>query len=185
MTPRSRCYDFKFPFLSIARNPHQQEARFSPTQRAPFIVVGPESPLSWRKAVEDLAYYCQNELGFETGFFSANEGSDARFQRDRVLVFYRQEIKERQPSPRNPKDFINYYSFFGAVGVRWRDWGHTPATWSLDWAWVHPYERRRGHLSEAWPFLLRMFPNPHIEHPSEAMKAFLKKVGYQDMVEEA
>jgi hypothetical protein len=146
---------------------------------APFLVVGPQSPLSWRRAIEELAYYFKREMKFDSAQFSADERFEHKLLRDRVLVFHRTEILDHKPTPRNPKDFTNAYSFFGAICVRWREWEDAPASWSVPWLWLHPYERRQGHLTKAWPFLLKMFPNPHIERPfSPAMDAFLKKVGY-------
>lgn len=179
MTPCMSSYDLKFPFLSLSKNPHQQEAPSLRGRRAPFLVVGPKSPLSWLKAIEGLAYFAKRELGYDFPLYSADERLDEERQRDRILIFYRQEIKERQPSPRNPKDFINYYSFLGAIGVRWREWENAEASWSVSWVWLHPYERRHGRLTEAWPFLVEMFPDACIERPvSEAMAAFLKKTGH-------
>ena len=165
----------------MAENPHEHEANCAQAYNAPFMVIGPQSPLSWLKAIEEMAYYFKRELMFEFPTYSANERFKPELQRDRVLVFHRTEVLGHKPTPRNPKDFINAYTFFGAIGVRWRKWECAPASWSLPWVWLHPYERRRGRLSKAWPFLLKMFPNPYVEPPiSPAMSAFLKKVGHTE-----
>lgn len=172
-------YDFKFPHLCIAKNPHEREANCAQAYNAPFVVVGPQSPLSWLKAVEEMAYYFKRELKFEFPTFTADERFKPELQRDRVLVFNRTEILDHKPTPKNPKDFVNTYTFFGAIGVRWRQWENDSASWSLPWVWLHPYERRQGHLTKAWPFLLKMFPNLSVEPPfSPAMAGFLNKVGY-------
>lgn len=174
-------YDLKFPRLHIVKNPHAREANCAQAYNAPFMVIGPQSPLSWLKAIEEMAYYFKRELKFEFPTFSAKEICNPELQRDRVLVFYQTEVLDHKPTPRNPKDIINAYTFFGAIGVRWRKWEDAPASWSLPWVWLHPYERRQGHLTKAWPLLLKMFPNPYIEPPiSPAMSAFLKKVDYTD-----
>lgn len=174
-------YDLKFPRLRMLKKPHEREANYAQASNAPFMVVGPQSPLSWLEAIEEMAYYFKRELKFDLPPFSADERSKPELRRDRVLVFYKTEILDHKPTPRNLKDFINAYTFFGAIGVRWREWNDAPASWSLPWVWLHPYERRQGHLTKAWPVLLKMFPDPYVEPPvSPAMLAFLKKVGYTD-----
>lgn len=183
MIPNSRMsrYDLKFPCLRISHNPHEREANCAQAYNAPFMVIGPQSPLNWLKAIEEMAYYFKRELKFDFAPYSADERLEPKTQRDRILVFYRTETLDHKPTPRNPKDFTNAYTFFGAVGVRWREWEDAPASWSVPWVWVHPYERRQGHLTEAWPFLLKMFPDPYVEPPlSSAMAGFLQKVGYTD-----
>ena len=46
--------------------------------------------------------------------------------------------------------------------------------WTLGWAWFHHYARRRGYLSQAWPYFRRCFGGFILELPlSEAMEAFL------------
>ena len=174
-------YDLQFPLLRMARNPHQREANHAQVYDAPFLVIGPQSPLSWLKVVEKMAYYFKRELGYETPTFVADDRFEPELRHDRILVFYKSKILDHKPSVRNPKDFINAYIFFGAIGVRWQQWKDVPASWSLPWVWLHPYERRKGHLTNAWPLVLKMFPNPVVEQPiSQAMTGFLNKVGYKE-----
>jgi len=101
-------------------------------------------------------------MGFDFPPYTANESDfDAKPSPDRVLVF-----SKSQPG-------TDAVYFIGAVGVRWAEWSDAPPCWSLTWAWLHPYERRKGHLTRAWPILIEMFPNPHMEPPlSEAMERF-------------
>jgi hypothetical protein len=48
--------------------------------------------------------------------------------------------------------------------------------WALGWAWFHPYARRRGYLSQAWPYFRKRFGGFILEPPlSEAMEAFVAK----------
>jgi hypothetical protein len=174
-------YDLKFPRLRIANNPHQREVNCAQAHNAPFLVIGPQSPLNWLKALEEMAYYFKREQRFEFPTYSANERFCPEFQCDRVLVFYKTQILDHKTTPRSPKDFTNAYTFFGAIGVRWQQYTDAPATWSVPWVWLHPYERRKGHLTNAWPCLLKMFPNPSVEQPiSPAMTAFLQKVGHME-----
>jgi hypothetical protein len=57
-------YDLKFPRLRIATNPNQREANCAQVFDAPFLVVGPYSPLSWLKAIEEIGYYFKREFMF-------------------------------------------------------------------------------------------------------------------------
>lgn len=48
--------------------------------------------------------------------------------------------------------------------------------WSLDWVWVCPKERRKGHLAKRWDFFRERFGNFIIEPPvSDEMLSFLNK----------
>ncbi len=65
---------------------------------------------------------------------------------------------------------------FGACGFRWGDRGEGKAGWELQWAWLHPYWRREGHLSDLWPCLRAEYGDFEIDGPlSLAMRAFLAK----------
>ncbi|HEU6448929.1 MAG TPA: hypothetical protein VFV23_10880 [Verrucomicrobiae bacterium] len=162
-------YQLKLAFIREMRNPHQGQAPYG----APFLVVGPGSPKSWRKEVEKLAYYFRREMHYDFPPYTASEAEySLDVLRDRVLIFTNHHTTEK---------WERVFYLIGAVGVRWRKWEDAPHGWSVAWVWFHPYERRKGHLTKAWPFLLEMFPKPHVEPPiSDAMKRFLLKVGYYD-----
>lgn len=50
--------------------------------------------------------------------------------------------------------------------------------WGLQWIWICPDERGKGHLSKRWKMYRERFGDFHVEHPvSDAMKAFLEKKG--------
>ena len=157
-------YQIQLTLLREQRNVHQREAPFD----APFRVIGPRSPKAWRREAEKLARYFKREMGFDFPPYTANESKfDSEPSPDRVLAF---------PRELPGTDAI---CFFGAVGVRWVEWDDDRPSWSLTWAWLHPYERRRGHLTKAWPFLLSIFPSPYVEPPvSQSMMQFLKKVDF-------
>lgn len=160
----SHYYKITTDAVRALENPHQSEA----PSDAPFLVIGPNSPLAWRRAVEHLANYFRRELKFDFPPYQAEH--NLKCAKDRVLVF---RIDE------SAQDFERLFFFIGAVGVRWVEWSDMPASWSVEWAWFHPYERHRGHLQKAWPFILQMFPEPWVRLPlSPAMIGFLKKVGY-------
>ena len=156
-------YHIALTLLREQENVHQREA----PPGAPFRVLGPDSPKPWRKEVEKLAYYFKREMAYDFPPYTANEDESSReVSRDRVLVFAKE-------------DWDNGVRFIGAVGVRWWEWSASRPWWTASWAWLHPYERRKGHLTKAWPFLLSMFPSPRMEPPlSHSMMQFLKKVDY-------
>lgn len=50
--------------------------------------------------------------------------------------------------------------------------------WGLQWIWICPNERGKGHLSKRWSMFRERFGDFHVEPPvSDAMKAFLLKQG--------
>ena len=51
--------------------------------------------------------------------------------------------------------------------------------WVFDWLWLHPFCRRRGHLSYVWPALLAEMGHFRCAKPlSVSMERFLAKMGY-------
>jgi hypothetical protein len=66
----------------------------------------------------------------------------------------------------------------GACCFRWREWQDAPDGWALQWAWFHPWHRRRGLLSRSWPAFRQEFGAFLVEPPlSEAMAVFLAARG--------
>jgi hypothetical protein len=64
----------------------------------------------------------------------------------------------------------------GACCFRWREWDGAPASYGLQWIWLHAHERRKGHLTKAWPYFQERFGKFIPESPlSPAMKRFLLK----------
>jgi hypothetical protein len=48
--------------------------------------------------------------------------------------------------------------------------------WWLMWVWLHPYERSKGLLQEAWKHFKAAFGDFHIQRPlSKSMERFLQK----------
>jgi hypothetical protein len=63
------------------------------------------------------------------------------------------------------------WPIIGAVCFRFRK------KWTLDWVWIHPYQRRKGHLTHAWPVFKNMFGDFAVMKPlSSAMNSFLPKM---------
>jgi len=165
----ARRFDIRLPLVKAAEaNVYNTEL----PEKASFRIVGPASPESWRHATEKLAYYFKRQLSYDFPPYVASEVADRDLDKDRVLVFIHDTVLA---------DWEDYLYFVGAVGIRWCDWENAPASWTITWAWLHPYERRAGYLSRVWPFLLQKFPNFRVEAPiSEAMIGFLRKINYEE-----
>src|SRR6266487_2314352 len=126
------------PIRKIKANPYN-----SRDTTLPFIVLGPNSPLSYRKAGRLLAEDFANNAHFSPTPYEANEVEDyGKYFLDRVLLFS-EPINSRR------------IRCFGAVGIRWQKYDELPeARWIMTWAWFHPSEQRKGHLTKAWPHIL-------------------------------
>jgi hypothetical protein len=136
-----------------------------------LVLVTSQSPLSYRKAVEKLAHYFRRELGYDFTQYSCLEylGTGRSFleeqQTDNTLRAFLWRHTGAEYSSETGWPVI------GAVCFRFRN------QWTLDWGWIHPYQRRKGHLMHAWPVFMKMFGDfvtmpPH----SSAMSSFLKKM---------
>ncbi|WP_188131136.1 hypothetical protein [Paraburkholderia panacisoli] len=129
------------------------------------------SPLELRKAVEQLAYYFKRELGFDFVQFEAAETeASIGFVRYEAHLFYEtayDHIVEDEATP---------HRIFGACCFRWREWTDHAPGWSMDWVWMHPYFRRRGHLRQAWGSFQQHYGDEfHVAPPlSIEMEAFVK-----------
>lgn len=65
----------------------------------------------------------------------------------------------------------------GATCFRWRHWTDHAPGWAMQWVWLHPFARRQGLLTGAWPFFRQEFGDFFVEPPvSPAMKAFVAKM---------
>jgi hypothetical protein len=80
-------------------------------------------------------------------------------------------------------DIDKFYGI-GAVYFRWIKWTDHPASHSMEWAWLHPFFRRHGFLTKAWPHFVSRYKSFHVSTPrSEAMQYFLKKIGYVEAIQ--
>jgi hypothetical protein len=74
-------------------------------------------------------------------------------------------------------------AIYGACCFRFREYKNGSA-YALQWIWLHPYARRKGHLSAAWPYFRKRFGfGAFIAEPpyTEGMKAFLEtRSDYQE-----
>lgn len=68
----------------------------------------------------------------------------------------------------------------GAVcfrNVKYKD--HPDKVLTLDWIWIHPFQRGRQNLETTFNYLVKEFGYFFISHPrSKAMNRFLEKINY-------
>jgi hypothetical protein len=157
---------FCLPIRKTKLNPYD-----SLDEKLPFTVLGPNSPLNYRKAARLLAEDFANGTGFSPAPYEAKEGEhELTYCRDRVLLFSK-PIGDGK------------LCCFGAVGMRWKKYEYEDMPegegWFMTWAWFHPTEQRKGHLRNAWPHISRLFPD-FIPLPpaTPAMGLFLKKIKF-------
>ena len=75
-------------------------------------------------------------------------------------------------------------SIVGACSFRRRKKKESEHYWELDWIWICPKERRKGHLSSRWKALRSRFGNFCVAYPvSDDMKAFLAKQGDSSLLD--
>jgi hypothetical protein len=123
-----------------------------------LIPVQFDSPTHLRRAVHTLAGYFQREFHHDQVPWSQHDEEPS------TMAFL------WCPTPREQSPAI------GAACFRARQWKGKPDGYGLVWVWFHPFERRRKHLSRAWPFFKSMFGNFVVEAPrSLSMEAFLAK----------
>ena len=127
-----------------------------------------------RRAVECIAYYFRRELEYDFLQYCSLEMEDDG---------HRAFLWTDPQTLRDEKETV-----IGACCFRWRQWKDVPAdfpaeTYGMQWIWLHPYQRRKGVLSKAWPYFLARF-DPFVPEPphSPTMEAFLRKNHYDRWV---
>lgn len=165
---RTRHYDIVMPTLTGA-GAYGFDARRD--RERPGIVLSPpitpESPLELRAAVYQAASYYRREFSYDITPY----GYEGREIDPRATAFVWTDLL-----------FIPYAAV-GACCFRWRDGrhGYDGGYWVLHWTWLHPYLRRHGLLTQAWPYFNEQFPGFLVEGPiPPAMRAFLAKQGQLD-----
>lgn len=129
-----------------------------------LVTVTARSPLKHRQAVESVAKFFRREFHYD---FVQYRAVDEEPNCTAYLWRARGWLGESN-------------TVVGGCCFRWVKWRDAPDGWSLSWIWLHPYERRRGRLTEAWPYFRAKFGDFHIERPvSSAMQGFLKKINQQ------
>ena len=138
------------------------------TDKEVLYEVSPSDPIRYRKAVEKIAYFFRREFGYDfPPYHTTHPLSYAYGYRSDIVFMW---VGKDYDWSGNKKAVA-----YGACGFVPED-GHG---WCLEWVWLHPYERRRRHLSNAWPYFRERFGPFFIQPPlSFAMKEFLRKHEY-------
>lgn len=126
-----------------------------------LVAVDRRSPRTHHAILERFALYFKREFHFDFPQFEAGE----------LQVDFRAWIFAAEPD--------SGWRAFGAACFRPNeDPACTQTRWSLDWIWLHPYFRGRGHLKEAWPIFTGALGGCVFVQPpySSAMESFLRSV---------
>lgn len=128
--------------------------------------VSLSEPLKYRKAVEKLAYYFRREFGYDFPPYTADSSVGFDQRTDVVFMWIGMDFDNI-----GNKKSVGY----GVCAFDYETCG-ADRHWFLTWAWLHPYERRKGHLSRAWPYFQERFGDFGVQYPlSESMENFLAK----------
>lgn len=162
-------YDIKAPRLAFeywelgAEDQHYCNAVEMCGGKAPrCYTVTHRSPKSVRKAVEVIATYFRREFNYDFVQYSAEHCQESTLA---YLWTANGWLGEGNV-------------VIGACAFYWEEWTNVQPCWCLGWVWFHPYERRSGNLTKAWPFFRARFGEFWVSQPlSGAMEAFLTKQG--------
>jgi hypothetical protein len=166
----SRYYnDFRAPRISTAllrtSSKYDPGADVRPVPEPDIAaVVTPRSPLVLRGAVEALAHCFQREMGSDAVQFDARDDNPDDY-RAYLWAAYTDGLEALFSAP-------DKLSIVGAAVFRKR----LPDAYGLQWIWLHPYHRRKSHLSTSWPYFVKRLKRFFVEPPlSAAMHGFVKK----------
>jgi hypothetical protein len=125
-----------------------------------------KSPKQHRKAVYKIAQYFKREFRYD--FVQYGYNGNEKDELHCAFLWIDPECVELAVDFKVP--------CVGATCFRWRTTADDTPIWVMDWVWFHPYYRRRGLLTAAWPLFKERFKNFACEHPlSDPMKKFLHK----------
>lgn len=173
-------YTIRLPFLRTeARRPDlgrmdeapndEQEtvARLGLIVPLGVVPVTGASQVPIRRAVHRIARYFNREFGYDGVQYNSRE----RDSNTETVAFIWTK------SSYHDRYHEGGVFAFGACCFRWRTYKDQVSSWALQWAWFHGYERRKGHLSKAWPFFEARFGHFDVERPlSPAMQSFVAKM---------
>ena len=126
--------------------------------------------IRYRKAVRKIALNFHNELPYDSPPYNPRSLG----HRDDIMFMWINTYNEFMTSS-NTKAIA-----YGACGFVPPDDHEGEDSWELAWVWIHPYERRRGRLDNAWPYFLERFGLFSVGTPwSVGMKEFLKTHEYK------
>ena len=118
-------------------------------------VVTAKSNMALRVAAENCATFFLIEHGYARQF--------DRYDEENYLAYLWGEPAEGR------------VAIYGACCFRFRQY-EAGGSYAMQWIWLHPYARRRGHLTAAWPYFRKRFGAFVVEPPySDGMEAFLAR----------
>jgi len=134
-------------------------------------MVTQRSPLPLRRAAQQMAHYFQRELQYDFLLYVAVEK-----ERDEKTVAFL--WTDDYPDDKGSLEVL------GACCFRWRRYRDSGDRYALQWTWIHPYMRRKGRLTKAWPYFEKRFGEFIMESPlSRSMRIFLAtKTKYNDLL---
>jgi len=122
-----------------------------------------------RQQLELFARYFKKEFKYNSIQYEANEHL---FDENRYSGFLFSELAR----DRLEEDTPSVFRLFGGGCFRWREYKDHKPTWVLDWIWIHPFFRHRGHLHKHWKFMRDRYGDFLVEHPLSAdMEKFIEK----------
>jgi len=133
------------------------------------MIVEKNSKLVYRQNLESFALYFKKEFKYDFIQYEANEHlyEDNKYN---GFLFSEQawdRLEEGKPMP---------YRLVGGGCFRPRESTNREPLWILDWIWLHPFFRHRGHLSTHWQYFRQQYGEFIIEQPYSAdMEKFLAK----------
>ena len=163
--------------------PHGRTISLSSSGRDVLFEVSPLEPMRYRKAIEKIAYFFKRELGYDFPPYHTNHAYGDR--RDVVFMWVGVDhigipiLRRDGDTEWIDGGAIKKAVAYGACGFLPRTNHENEDSWELAWVWLHPYERKRGHLSNAWPYFLERFGLFSVGTPwSVGMQGFLRKHEY-------
>lgn len=147
---------FKACERSWSFDPEEGEATVLREASGLAAVVTANSPTSLRVAAENCNTFLISEHGYKRQF--------DRWDDDQThLAYLWGEPAEGR------------VAIYGGCCFRLREYDRGKSH-AMQWIWLHPYARRKGHLSSAWPYFRKRFGAFLVEPPySNDMGAFLAK----------
>ncbi|MEQ9006486.1 MAG: hypothetical protein RLP12_01280 [Ekhidna sp.] len=136
--------------------------------RTPYVRVTSNSPKKHRNAVEQIAKLFKKETGYDCVQYSSMSDNSL------AILFI-----DHQGMNITPNDKWDLQTT-GAVCFRNKIYeNHPDEVLTLDWIWIHPFQRGREHLETKFNSLVKEFGYFFISHPrSKAMNRFLEKINY-------
>jgi hypothetical protein len=153
-------YDMRLPLVNLDRFHKEPFFCLGRGGRTASMITA-DSPLALRLAVARLALWFRREFHYDFVPYEA----DSHPPDCQIFAWADDDREHNRQAP-----------LIGAAGFDVED--RLPARpWMLGWAWFHPYARRQGYLSHAWPLFRERFGDFLVRFPlSEPMQAFLAKV---------